>query len=66
MPETTNGEWLRGLSNEELTKYLKIVSICIEISKEGGSCPKCSCGDCIRMWLGRKRGKMNQAAREKE
>lgn len=57
MPETTNGEWLRILPNEELVRFLNISAICIEIVKDSKACPNCSCGDCIRMWLGRKRGK---------
>lgn len=57
MPETTNGEWLKSLPDNELTKYLNTSAICIEIVKDRKACPNCSCGECIRMWLGRKRGK---------
>lgn len=57
MPETTNGEWLRSLPNEEIVKFLNIDSVCHEMMKERKTCPNCSCGECIRMWLGRKRGK---------
>lgn len=56
MPET-NREWLQSLPNEELVKFLKIDSVCHEMMKDRKACPNCSCGDCIRMWLGRKRGK---------
>lgn len=57
MLETTNGEWLRNLPNEELVKFLSIDSICHEMTKERRTCPNCSCGDCVCMWLKRKRGK---------
>lgn len=56
MPET-NGEWLRNLPNEELVRFLNISAICIEIVKDSKACPNCSCGECIRMWLNRKRWK---------
>ena len=57
MPETTNGEWLRSLPNEELVKFLSSGGICHEMMKDRKTCPNCSCGECIRMWLNRKRGK---------
>lgn len=56
MPET-NREWLQSLPNEEFVRFLNIGSICHEMMKDRKACPNCSCGECIRMWLGRKRGK---------
>lgn len=57
MPETTNGECLISLQDEELVMFLNIDRICNEMMKDRKICQNCSCGDCICMWLKRKRGK---------
>jgi hypothetical protein len=53
----TNGDRIRHMTDEELVKFLNIDSVCHEMMKERKTCPNCSCGKCIRMWLNRKRGK---------
>ncbi len=55
--EQTNGEWLRSLPDEELVTFMSIDKACHEITKENQRCPNCSCGECIVLWLKRKRGK---------